>query len=155
MEICKFKVHIQKDRLFLPNMDKMAEWLRRWTVNPLGSASMGSNPIFVVFLFGSLVNYIAICNLNPDIRVQISEKKLESWKPPPPPPLKFRKKKTKYLKKELPAVRCFRWLVSLLHINSSIADDNVENNDQVILPRLEMGTFWLISTHDNDYNEKS
>ena len=42
-----------------------------------------------------------------------------------------------------------------MHINLSIADDNVENNDQVILPRLEMGTFWLISTHDNDYNEKS
>ena len=30
-------------------IDKMAEWLRRWTVNPLGSASVGSNPIFVVF----------------------------------------------------------------------------------------------------------
>ena len=27
----------------------MAEWLWRLTVNPLGSASMGSNPIFVVF----------------------------------------------------------------------------------------------------------
>ena len=30
-------------------VDKMAEWLRRWTVNPLGPASVGSNPIFVVF----------------------------------------------------------------------------------------------------------
>ena len=27
----------------------MAEWFRRWTVNPLGSASVGSNSIFVVF----------------------------------------------------------------------------------------------------------
>ena len=26
----------------------MAEWLRRWTANPLGSARVGSNPIFVV-----------------------------------------------------------------------------------------------------------
>ena len=25
----------------------MAEWLRRWTANPLGSARVGSNPIFV------------------------------------------------------------------------------------------------------------
>ena len=48
----------------------------------------------------------------------------------------------------------FIWLVSLLHITSSIADDNVKNNDQVIMPGLEMGTFWVISTHDNDYNEK-
>ena len=74
MEICQFKVYIQKDSLFHPNMDKMAEWLRRWTVNPLGSASVGSNPILVVFLFGSLVNYIAICSLNSAIKVQISEK---------------------------------------------------------------------------------
>ena len=29
----------------------MAEWLRRWTVNPLGSASVGTNPIFVVFFW--------------------------------------------------------------------------------------------------------
>ena len=74
MEICKFKVYIQKDSLFLPNTDKMAEWLRRWTVNPLGSDSVGSNPIFIVFLFGSLVNYIAICSLNSANKVQISEK---------------------------------------------------------------------------------
>ena len=69
-------------------------------------------------------------------------KKLLYLKLNPTPPLKFRKKnKIKELKKELPAVRCFRWLVSLLHITSSIADDKVENNDQVIPLRLEMGTF--------------
>ena len=55
MEICQFKVYVQKDSLFLPNIDKMAEWLRRWTVNALGIARMGSSPIFVVFLFGSMV----------------------------------------------------------------------------------------------------
>ena len=27
----------------------MAEWLRRWTANPLGSARAGSNPVVVVF----------------------------------------------------------------------------------------------------------
>ena len=42
-----------------------------------------------------------------------------------------------------------------MNIASSFADDNVENNDQVILPGFETGTFWLISTHNNDYNEKS
>ena len=42
-----------------------------------------------------------------------------------------------------------------MHITSSFAYDNLENNDQVILPGLETGTFWVISTHDNDYNEKS
>ena len=28
--------------------DEVAEWLRRWTANPLGSARVGSNPILVV-----------------------------------------------------------------------------------------------------------
>ena len=51
-------------------------------------------------------------------------------------------------------MRCFKWLVSLLNINLSIDDDNVENNDQVIMPGLETGTFWVIGRHDNDYNKK-
>ena len=28
----------------------MAEWLRRWTANPLGSARAGSNPVNIVLL---------------------------------------------------------------------------------------------------------
>ena len=55
-------------------IDKMAEWLRRLTVNPLGSASGGSNSKFVVFLIGYMVKGVAICSLNSTIRVQISEK---------------------------------------------------------------------------------
>ena len=31
--------------------DEVAEWLRRWTANPMGSARVGSNPI-LVGLFG-------------------------------------------------------------------------------------------------------
>ena len=49
MEICQFEVYIQKDSLFLPNIDKMAQWLRRQTVNRLGIARVGSIPIFVIF----------------------------------------------------------------------------------------------------------
>ena len=30
--------------------DEVAEWLRRWTANPMGSARVGSNPILVVKL---------------------------------------------------------------------------------------------------------
>ena len=52
-------------------------------------------------------------------------------------------------------MQCFRWLVSLLHITSSIADDNVENNDQVIMPGFETGTFWVIGRDDKDNNKKS
>ena len=59
------------------------------------------------------------------------------------------------MKKELPAVRCFGWLVTLLHITSKTADDIVENNDQVILPGLVAETFWVIGTHNNDNNKKS
>ena len=53
-------------------MVKMTEWLRRWTVNQLGSAQMGSNPIFVVFLIGTIVKLIAICSLDSAIRIKIS-----------------------------------------------------------------------------------
>ena len=49
MEICRFKVYIQEDSLVTSFMDKMTKWLRRWTVNPLVTARVGSNPIFVVF----------------------------------------------------------------------------------------------------------
>ena len=52
-------------------------------------------------------------------------------------------------------MRCFKWLVSLLNINSSIADENVENNDQVIMLGFETGTFRVIGRHDMDYNKKS
>ena len=31
----------------------------------------------------------------------------------------------------------------------------MENNDQVIRAGLEEKTFWVIGTHDNDYNKKS
>ena len=51
-------------------------------------------------------------------------------------------------------MRCFGLLVTLLHISSKTADDIVENNDQVILAGLEAETFWVIGTHDNDYNKK-
>ena len=44
-----------------------------------------------------------------------------------------------------------------MHISSKTTNENVENNDQVILPGLEVETFWVIGIHDNDYdyNKKS
>ena len=36
--------------------DEVAEWLRRWTANPLGSARVGSNPILVVGFYGVMVS---------------------------------------------------------------------------------------------------
>ena len=33
------------------SVDEVAEWLRRWTANPLGSARVGSNPILVANRF--------------------------------------------------------------------------------------------------------
>ena len=39
-----------------------------------------------------------------------------------------------------------------MHIILSFADDNVEDNEQVILPGLETGTFQVIGKHENDYN---
>ena len=75
MEICQLKVYIQKDSCVLAFIDKMAEWLRQLTVNPLGSTCVGSNPIFgLFFIFGSVVKLIGIWSLNSAIQVQISEK---------------------------------------------------------------------------------
>ena len=71
MKICRFKVYIQKDSLVIHFMVKMTEWLRRWTVNLLGPARVGSNPIFVVFLIGSIEKWIAICSLDSAIRIKI------------------------------------------------------------------------------------
>ena len=51
-------------------------------------------------------------------------------------------------------MRCFRLKVTLLHISLKTADDIVENNDQVILAGIEAETFWVIGTHDKDYNKK-
>ena len=41
--------------------DTVAEWLRRWTRNPLGSARVGSNPTGVVFYFVFRFNWIEAC----------------------------------------------------------------------------------------------
>ena len=35
----------------------MAEWLRRWTANPMGSARVGSNPILVENLLFDTTNH--------------------------------------------------------------------------------------------------
>ena len=58
--------------------DEVAEWLRRWTANPLGSPRVGSNPILVdffslpffrfsPFMFSTNVNVIQFLNLDTDI----------------------------------------------------------------------------------------
>ena len=139
MKICRFKVNIQKDTLFLALMDKMAEWFRRWTVKPLCSAHVGSNSIFVVLLIDSMFKTIGNCSLDSAIRVQISEK-TGILKTSATTFLKI-KKKTKYLKNILQTVRCFGWLVSFFHITWKTANDIVENNDQMILAGFETGTF--------------
>ena len=56
MEILQFKVYIQKESLFLLYIDKMAEWLRRRTVNPLGITHVGSNPFrrFFIWFYGEM-----------------------------------------------------------------------------------------------------
>jgi hypothetical protein len=45
------KKYILRKLLGINIEDEVAEWLRRWTANPLGSARVGSNPILVGFFF--------------------------------------------------------------------------------------------------------
>ena len=42
------KKHDNSKLVNFPFKDEVAEWLRRWTANPMGSARVGSNPILVV-----------------------------------------------------------------------------------------------------------
>ena len=50
------------------NDDEVAEWLRRWTANPMGSARVGSNPILVeIFAI-----FPCACSFNLPFRVRRS-----------------------------------------------------------------------------------
>ena len=52
------------------SQDEVAEWLRRWTANPIGSPSEGSNPFLVApFLF-----YFRLFLINPEKLLHISRK---------------------------------------------------------------------------------
>ena len=117
----------------------MAERLRRRTVNPLGSARVGWNSIFVVFLIGSMVKWIAICSLNSAIRAQTSEKtgilttSATTF---------FENLDKEKITEEGITSSVIFWMASDFTVYfSKTADDIVKNNDQVILARLETGIF--------------
>ena len=42
--------------------DEVAEWLRRWTANPMGSARVGSNPILVGTFYNASLTLAFINN---------------------------------------------------------------------------------------------
>ena len=42
---------LERHVLVACRIDEVAEWLRRWTANPLGSARVGSNPILLALWF--------------------------------------------------------------------------------------------------------
>ena len=101
---------------------------------------------------GSIVKWMAICSLNSPIQVQISEKNgilktsattfFENLK------------RNKITGKRITSNAMFL-------IASYFTAYFLENswwrrgkNGQVILPGLEEETFWVIGTHDNDYNKK-
>ena len=119
-------------------MDNIAEWLRQRTVNPFGSASVEWNSIFVVFLIGSMVKWIAICSLNSAILAQILEKtgilKTSST-------TYFENLDKEKITEERITSSVIFWMASYFtSYFSKTTDDIVENNDQVILARLETGT---------------
>ena len=88
MEICRYKVYIQKDTLVTHFIDKIAEWLRRRTVNPLGITHVGSSPFrrFFIWFYGEMNS-----NLQYEFSNQSSilRKKLLHLKPHPSPSLKI------------------------------------------------------------------
>ena len=70
MKICQFEVCIQKDSFFIAFIDKMAEWLRRWTVNPLGSARVGSSlRRFFIWFYGEMNSNLEFEFYNPSSNI--------------------------------------------------------------------------------------
>ena len=54
-----WRILLQSNSLVGVFVDEVAEWLRRWTANPLGSARVGSHPIFVAldnWFYGVMVS---------------------------------------------------------------------------------------------------
>jgi hypothetical protein len=67
-------VNVVKSNNAAADVDEVAERLRRWTANPMGSARVGSNPIFVDSFFAlfstHLMKHFAGCplqNVNPAV----------------------------------------------------------------------------------------
>ena len=57
----KKKVMLSTKMGFAPTLsDEVAEWLRRWTANPMCSARMGSYPILVVAFFFQFLLFITL-----------------------------------------------------------------------------------------------
>ena len=58
MKVLATKFHTSESNRHYMHCDEqhdwVAEWLRRWTANPMGSARVGSNPILV----GIILQYI-------------------------------------------------------------------------------------------------
>ena len=57
------KVLTQTDSFFEALFDKIPDWLRKLNANPLGSAVVVSNPIFVMLLIGCMVKWLALWTL--------------------------------------------------------------------------------------------
>ena len=121
MEICQFKVYIQNDSLIIGFIDKMAEWLWRWTVNPLGFAPAGSNPsssFFLNWFHGEMNSNLQFGFNNPSSNLG---KKLLSLKPEPPPSLKLKKNELMTIWKTMTKWLCpgskrgpFEWLADMI-----------------------------------------
>ena len=63
--------------------DEVAEWLRRWTANPLCSARVGSNPILVAMFYFNPVQQcfmFSFLNLSDDILTQFAIPPSFYWK---------------------------------------------------------------------------
>ena len=48
----------------ITEVDEVAEWLRRWTANPMGSARVGSNPILVEIFFQTIFSALVPLQIN-------------------------------------------------------------------------------------------
>ena len=124
------KVFKQTDSLFEALFDKMADWLRKLNANPLGSARVVSNPIFVILLIGCILKSSAS----------------NCWE---------NLVKTKFLQNDIQVVRCLGWLVSFQNITLSNTNYNVENSNYLILLGLKPGILCVLGARDNHYTSDS
>ena len=55
-------LHLSIIPVLVRRTDEVAEWLRRWTANPLGSPRVDLNPILVDFRFCVVVFFVCVCS---------------------------------------------------------------------------------------------
>ena len=158
----------------LESGDEVAEWLRRWTANPLGSARVGSNPIFVAlphWFYGVMVSTLDFESSDPSSNLGrtwhlTDSQPLPSWMEEDCVNAQtimsnvtviengefiVRNRNANQIKISVGCVYYWIWVKSILCWSYS----DMLFQTKMIPPGLEPGTLCVLGTRDNHYTTES